>query len=277
MNISVLENMFPQFTYVADRKCTANWKFQGNTVYDKHNLILVYDGEAELRCNDRVFTVSRGDLVYYKPSDFRLGHTFPDRLMQCFTVDFLYTCPVLSGNDWEFLDMPLPFSTVEKINDEFLFSRLLDLFANFTRTWLSGNYNKVPRGRAIFMEMLTLLLQWKSGATFSYDKVRKVEKAINYMTDCFDTQLTLQDIAGKVGISPSYFGGIFKEVTGVSPIHYLLGIRIRKAKELLKDGYSVTETAQKVGFNDIFYFSKSFKKFEGMTPSQYISLTLNDF
>lgn len=274
MNISLLENMFPQFTYVADRKCSANWKFQGNTIYDKHNLILVYDGEAELTCNDQVYRVSKGDLVYYKPLDFRIGRTFPDRLMNCFTVDFLYTCPILNNNEWEFLDVSLPFSPVEKINDDFLFSRLIDLFSNFTRTWLSGNHNKAPRGRAIFMEMLTLLLQWKCGTNFNYDKVRKIEKSINYMTESFHSQVTLQNIADHIGISPSYLGGIFKEVTGTSPINYLLGIRIRKAKDLLRDGYSVTEAAEKVGFNDIFYFSKCFKKHEGITPSQYVKCLL---
>jgi AraC-like DNA-binding protein len=271
MEISLLENMFPQFTYVADRKCPANWKFQGNAVYDKHNLILVYDGEAELTCNDRTYRVSRGDLVYFKPSDFRLGHTYPDRLMHCFTVDFLYTCPVLNNNDWEFLDVKLPFLPVEKINDEFFFSRLMDLFSNFTRTWLTGNPIKAPRGRATFLEMLSLLLQWKCGTDFNYDKVRKVEKAINFMTDSFQSQVTLQEIAESIGISPSYLGGIFKEVIGTSPINYLLGIRMHKAKDLLREGYSVTEAAEKVGFNDIFYFSKYFKKHEGITPSQYMS------
>ncbi|WP_270166521.1 helix-turn-helix transcriptional regulator [Paenibacillus sp. SYP-B4298] len=270
MDIRLLDHIFPQFTYVADRKCSVNWKFQGDMIYDKHNLILVYDGEAELTCNDQVFNVSRGDLVYFKPQDYRLGHTFPDRLMHCYTVDFLYTCPVMKEHGWELVDAALPFQPVEKINDPYLFSRLNDLFSSFTRTWLSGNHNKATRGRAIFMEMLTLLLQWKAGANFNYDKVRKVEKAINFMTQSFQSRITLQEIADHVGISPSYLGGIFKEMIGTSPITYLLGIRLRKAKELLKDGYSVTETAEQVGFNDIFYFSKSFKRFEGMTPSQYI-------
>jgi AraC-like DNA-binding protein len=271
MELSIWENMFPEFTYVADRRCTANWHFQGNKIHDKHNLILVYEGEAEFTCNHQTFRVSRGDLVYYKPLDFRIGHTFPDRLMKCFTVDFLYTCPTLSNSNWELLNVNLPFSAVEKINDDFLFSRLFDLFANFTRTWLSGNHNRTPRGRAIFLEMFSLLLQWKCGNNFNYDKVRKVEKVINYMTEHFPDPLTLQEIASHIGISPSYLGSIFKEVTGTAPINYLVGIRLRKAKDLLRDGYSVTEAAEKVGFNDIFYFSKCFKKHEGMSPSQYIS------
>ncbi|MGQ5389991.1 helix-turn-helix transcriptional regulator [Paenibacillus sp. M.A.Huq-84] len=116
-----------------------------------------------------------------------------------------------------------------------------------------------------------MLLQWKCGSNFNYDKVRKVEKVINYMTEYFPNPLTLQEIADQIGISPSYLGSIFKEVTGTAPINYLVDIRLRKAKDLLRDGYSVTEAAEKVGFNDVFYFSKCFKKREGMSPTQYIS------
>jgi YesN/AraC family two-component response regulator len=46
-------------------------------------------------------------------------------------------------------------------------------------------------------------------------------------------------------------------------------IRIRKAKELLTEGFNVTETAERSGFNDIYYFSKCFKKHEGISPTTY--------
>ena len=265
----ILENLHPHFTYVANRKCTPNWKFKGEKIFNKHNLILVYDGEAQLTCNDRRFNVSRGDLVYYKPFDFRIGHTFPDRLMKCYTVDFLYTCPILDGDNWELLDIKLPFSPVEKIHDDFLFSRLLDIFSSFTKVWLSGDSNRIIRGRSLFIEMLSLLLQWKGGNNFNYDKVRKVERAIQYMTEHYFSPLTLQELADNLGISPSYFGNIFKDVTGKSPITYLIDIRLRKAKDLLLDGYSVSEVAEKVGFSDLYYFSKCFKKNEGVSPSHY--------
>ncbi len=67
----------------------------------------------------------------------------------------------------------------------------------------------------------------------------------------------------------SVLTSIFREVTGKSPIDYLVGIRIRKAKELLTEGFNVTETAERSGFNDIYYFSKCFKKHEGISPTTY--------
>jgi hypothetical protein len=87
------ENIFAQITYVANRKCTSNWKFTGSPIYDKHNIILVYEGEATLTCNNNEFKVSKGSLIYYRPGDHRNGYTFQNNLMKCYTIDFLYTLP----------------------------------------------------------------------------------------------------------------------------------------------------------------------------------------
>lgn len=271
-------NIFPYFTYVANRKCSTNWAFKGEPVHNRHNLILVYAGEAVLTCNDKTYKVKSGDLIYYKPGDYRVGHTFADNPMKCYTVDFLYVIPELINDEWDLSSLDLPFQTVETIKDSFLFSRLLELFVKFTRTYLGQNKNQVIRGRAIFTEILSLLTQWKSG-DFIYDNVRKVEQVINYMTDNYSKPLTLAKLSDSIKISPSYLGSIFKSVTGKSPITYLLEIRIHKAKELLKDGHSVSHVSEEVGFNDLFYFSKCFKKYEGISPSHYkqISYGLNDF
>ena len=72
-NIEDFENIFTQITYVANRECTPNWQFKGSPIYDKHNIIFVYDGEAVLTCNNNEFKVTKGSLVYYRPGDSRKG------------------------------------------------------------------------------------------------------------------------------------------------------------------------------------------------------------
>ncbi|MFY9381462.1 MAG: helix-turn-helix transcriptional regulator [Eubacteriales bacterium] len=91
------------------------------------------------------------------------------------------------------------------------------------------------------------------------------------MTEHFAESITLSRLAEIVGISELHLGKIFKAVTGKPPIDYLLDIRINRAKELLRDGVSVTETSRLVGINDIYYFSRAFKKREGVPPSVYSS------
>lgn len=266
------ENILAHFTYVANRQCTPNWSLKGPSVYDKHNIILVYDGEALLTCNDNKYKVGKGNIIYYKPGDYRQGHTFPNSLMKCFTIDFLYTIPILNDTTWELRNINLPFPTIDKIQDSFLFSHLLDLFSKFTKTWLLEKHNRLIQGRAIFGEILSLLLRRKFEDDFNYDNIRKIEKVISYMTDHFTNQLTLQDLSNKADISPSYFESIFKSVTGKSPIGYLNDMRISKSKDLLNDGHTISDVASLVGYNDIFYFSRCFKKHVGISPSQYKSI-----
>ena len=90
------------------------------------------------------------------------------------------------------------------------------------------------------------------------------------MTDNYSKNTSLRELAEFAHVSQSYLGSIFRSVTGRSPIDYLIEIRINRAKNLLKDGYSVTDTSRLVGFNDIYYFSRMFKRNEGMSPSEYI-------
>lgn len=263
-----LDNIFPEIIKVVDRNATPSWKLQ-NEQMKTHNLMLIYEGKGEFVCNDNKFKVSRGDLVYYKIGDFRKAKTSPDNLMKSFAIDFLYTCPTYIKYNWKLMHYPLPFSPVQKIGDEHLLSKLIDLFSRLTRSALSSKDRSKVSERLIFIEILTLLFKFKEGNKYNYSNMRKVDKVINYMLNNYQNNITLNELASYAEISSSYLGSMFKKVTGKTVIDYLIEIRINKSKSLLRDGFSVSETSKLVGFNDIFYFSKTFKKYEGINPSQY--------
>lgn len=264
----ILQNILPHFSFVIERKCTPEWVIPEG-VFPEHNFLLVYEGEGFFHCNGRDFTATRGDLVYYKPGDMRWASTSKFNLMKCFVVNFSYTCPILVNEQWSLVDIPLPFDKIEKIGEGYLFSRLLDLFDQFTRTWISSKENYVMTARATFLEILNLLLKWKNSRGVDFNNIRKVEKVINYMTAHYSTPLQLQELAQVAQVSPSYLILLFKEVTGKTPIEHLIHIRMNRAKDFLQEGHTVTETAEMLGFNDIYYFSRCFKKRVGLSPSQY--------
>jgi AraC-like DNA-binding protein len=71
-------------------------------------------------------------------------------------------------------------------------------------------------------------------------------------------------------MSYSKFRKLFKESTGESPNQYHLNLRLDKAKELLHTtNLNVTEVAYNLGFESVFYFSKLFKKKNGVSPKSY--------
>lgn len=97
-----------------------------------------------------------------------------------------------------------------------------------------------------------------------------INKAKIYIEDNFFKQITVEDVAREVFISPSYFLHLFKEKSGFTFTDYLTEIRINNAKELLlKTNESITNIAYKVGYNDSNYFSTVFKNAEGLSPSEY--------
>ena len=66
---------------------------------------------------------------------------------------------------------------------------------------------------------------------------------------------------------------MFFKVYGASPIHYLSEFRIKKAKSILKSDYdSIEQVAQSVGYNSIYHFSKMFKQYVGVSPTEYAKL-----
>ncbi|HEY5562449.1 MAG TPA: AraC family transcriptional regulator, partial [Clostridiaceae bacterium] len=116
-------------------------------------------------------------------------------LMKSFGVDFIYTCPVYIDNEWKFIDNDLPFSFTQKINDEYLFSKLIDLFSRLSKSALSAKGRTRIKERSILIEILTLLFQYKEGNKYNYSNMRKVDKVINYMTENYRDNINLQKLS----------------------------------------------------------------------------------
>lgn len=95
-----------------------------------------------------------------------------------------------------------------------------------------------------------------------------VSHAVNYLELHFTEQdIRVEKLAESIGIDRSYFYGIFKEITGLSPKEYLTDLRMKKAAELLKiPGATVTNVAYSVGYEPSV-FSKAFKSYFGINPS----------
>ena len=92
-----------------------------------------------------------------------------------------------------------------------------------------------------------------------------------YINSHIEEKLTLNDIAFVFGISPNYLSALFKKNSELGFTDYVNTAKIKRAKELLKDSnLKVYEVADQLSFESAFYFSKVFKKIEGISPREYI-------
>lgn len=97
-----------------------------------------------------------------------------------------------------------------------------------------------------------------------------IKKACDIIKESYNRDIPICGIADILGISRSYFTSRFSSEQKISPLRYLIQIRISKAKELLSTtDNSICEIACAVGYHDVFYFSRLFKKEEHITPTQY--------
>lgn len=105
----------------------------------------------------------------------------------------------------------------------------------------------------------------------TYNKSYAVKRIINYLNENYEHKISLDQIAHNMYLSPVYISKIFKEETGESPINYLIKIRLEKAKEILTsyNSGSIKSIANEVGYDDVYHFSKLFKKYYGISPQNY--------
>ena len=97
-----------------------------------------------------------------------------------------------------------------------------------------------------------------------------VSKVKTYIEENYQKDISLDEVSRLVDISPYYFSKLFKQEAGKNFIEYLTEIRMRHAEEFLRDpSYSIKEVCVMSGYSDPNYFSRLFKKYESVTPSEY--------
>ena len=98
-----------------------------------------------------------------------------------------------------------------------------------------------------------------------------VDSAVKYIEENYaDEELSLNQLASHVNVSPNHLSTIFSQQTGKTFIKYLTEYRMDKAKEMLRcTSKRSSEISEAVGYKDPHYFSYMFKKTVGMTPTNY--------
>ncbi|WP_322904631.1 AraC family transcriptional regulator [Paenibacillus campi] len=100
---------------------------------------------------------------------------------------------------------------------------------------------------------------------------RTVKQMIHYMSSQYAHPVSIEHMCSSIGYNRAYMSRIFKKETGMTPVTYLLKLRIDKARQLLRERpeLSTQQIAASVGLTDALYFSKQFRRFYGVSPSQY--------
>ncbi|TAI46785.1 AraC family transcriptional regulator [Flagellimonas allohymeniacidonis] len=108
-------------------------------------------------------------------------------------------------------------------------------------------------------------------STYKRDEIKRLEDTFEYVNERYDQNISVSEIANRIGLTPNSFCRFFKRMTQKTFIGFVNEFRVEKAVELFREeNTSISEVMYRSGFNDPSYFARQFKKYQGQTPSEYL-------
>ena len=134
--------------------------------------------------------------------------------------------------------------------------------------------NELKREAALLQVLSALIDEYRTTLPkeerYDYPYKIYVDQAIDYIRRNYKSNVKINDIASYIGIDRSYLTHIFKSVTNVSPQEYLLRYRMEQAEVLLtQTDKKIGEIAWCVGYSDSLAFSRMFRKYKGVSPTEF--------
>lgn len=226
---------------------------------------VVLEGSGTLSYDGQEYPLSRGDCVFL---DCRKPHSHRSS-EDLWTLKWVHFYGPSMHNIYDkYLQRGgQPYFTSKK-TDEYA-ELLQELFTIAS----SDNYVKDMQINEKLSTLLTFLMQesWHPDANNSHTAgKRNLREIKDYIDLHYAQKITLDDLAQQFFINKYYLTRLFKEQFGSSVNSYLLQVRTTQAKQLLRfSDLSIEQIGMKCGMNDANYFSRMFKKVEGITPGEY--------
>lgn len=168
-----------------------------------------------------------------------------------------------------FIDKKINTYHLNRERNSAVYETLFDILQEYIRR--SAGYRLMIRMK--FAEFLLMLNRIKiEGNPVEIIKSKKHEilDIINYIRENYYEAFHLNDLAQRCGMNPTYFSRAFKEQAGMPLFQYLNHIRIKKACQILKrTNIPIIEIAYEIGYQNISFFNRCFKKIMQMSPREY--------
>nr|WP_217594736.1 AraC family transcriptional regulator [Cohnella sp. GbtcB17] len=226
-------------------------------------------GRADYRIGERVYETKRGDLIFHRPGENHEITTPPDARYVCISVVF------------HFGSVPFPIDSLLSASHDMgnfsgggLEEKLTGLVLAYRQPGLASQF----KAQTLLMDVLSELgsrvqerVRDESTAT-QRNNFAKMVLVKNHILEHYREALELRQLETLTGFSRDYLIEQFRKTFGMTPIQYLIHIRVEKAKELaLHTGLSIGEIAARVGYSDVHTFGKMFKKKTGYSLSRFCS------
>jgi len=241
--------------------CEPGWRW--NTVgraFDDFDLWYVWSGEGDLILNGVRSSVSAGSCYLFRPGDETVGRHDPNSPL---TVSFIH------------FQMPknaaAHYPSYHQIKDRLTFETYLTRYARSLMEKQSRS--ETEAAHLLFL----LLLQFEGEGTSEADKglhenqelLSIIHESASYIRQFPGMKHTVAALAERARLSERYFSRKFRAIMGRTLEAYVIDMKIERAEHLLRYyGMNVSEVADALDYGSVYYFSRQFKQYRGVAPSE---------
>lgn len=229
-----------------------------NPYYDI--LAFCLEGKARYECQGQRIEITRGTMLYFPREVQHSAWTHASDPWSFFSAGFQMTYSDahvrnrMAQLPWH-LRMPN-------------WPEITDVFAQLLRHWNQRQPGFSLACRGLMSQLMQQYLKVAVQHTLSVPHTARLEKVVQLLHSHVGRVYSVHELAQQTGLSDSRFRLLFHQFTGCSVTRYQNRLRIQTAQDLLLSGqYTVTQVAAELGFADVYYFSRLFKKIVGINPS----------
>jgi AraC-like DNA-binding protein len=242
--------------FVLHRHRPANWVIEDLANPHYNILAFALEGRALYRCGDQRFDATRGTMLLFPRGVSHSARSDPKAPWSFYSVGFRLD---RAGAGFDELPNNVRLPNVTQISDYF---RELD------RLWTRRQPGYVLACRGLILLLIQQFIAAAEQARPRLPHARAIEELVTEMHRNVGRVVSVGALARKAGLSPSRFRLLFHELTGCSVTRYQNRLRIEAARDRLASGqFSVGQVADELGFRDVYYFSRLFKRMTGLPPS----------
>lgn len=234
----------------------ANW-------HEDPEIQYIVNGTGYVLIDGERINVEPGDIVVVNPNS--VHYTGTDNEMK-------YTAIIIKSEFVKYADIDLSVVAYERL---IRCEKLEKLFSNIIAVYdEDGRQCKKARVQSAVLQFLVELTEWHShniDSDSSSNPLSQIKETIVYIRNNYNKKISLDMLAKNVFVDKFTLSRNFKKATGQTIVDYINNYRCERAKQLIKNGVPVSEAAIKCGFNNMSFFTKTFKSYTGKLPSEYKS------
>lgn len=243
-------------------KMVSNYSIYSCNWHENIEIIYVTEGSGKMQYGNKELDFTAGEIIVVNSGELHRLYSEKDMNYYYLLIDESF-CAENGISTVNYFFTP----KFQSEKSKYLYQKVIDKYAEYEK---SHSKLRIAMLRMAVLELLIDICENHVELEITNNSVnceKYIKKAIGYIEHHYNQTITLETLANVCGITKHHLAREFKKYTGQTIITHLNKTRCKNAEVCLDEGMSVTETAMECGFESVSYFSRTYKKLIGHSPS----------